>query len=78
MTKYYLPPMQKKKPRIGECKKRPSNSRALIGVPLFRTWEDAHAALLERARRRVALHERELPEARQFLATVEAMKKGAG
>ncbi|OQS36647.1 hypothetical protein B0T40_09635 [Chromobacterium haemolyticum] len=77
MTKYYLPPLQKKKPRISECKKLPSNSRVLSRVPFFRTWEDAHAALLERARKRVALHERELSEARQLLAAVETMKKGS-
>ncbi|WP_337881845.1 hypothetical protein [Chromobacterium haemolyticum] len=73
MLKYYLPPMQRK-PRI--IQRNILAAKAPPGITLYRTWEEAHAALLERARKRVARDERELAAARQFLADVEAMKKG--
>ncbi|OVE49409.1 hypothetical protein CBW21_05870 [Chromobacterium violaceum] len=42
----------------------------------FHTWEEAHVALLERARKQVVMCERKLAESRRFLEKVETMRKG--
>lgn len=73
MIKFILPPMQKKT-RI--LQRNILAAKAPPCFKLYRTWEEAYVALLELARKRVARDERKLVEARQFLADVEAMKKG--
>ncbi|KMN29654.1 hypothetical protein VI26_22865 [Chromobacterium sp. LK1] len=73
MRKYELPPINIQRPRIIEHHatpiRRPQRSK------YFDTWEEAHTALLERARKQVVMSERKLAESRQFLAKVETMRK---
>ncbi|MGY8624189.1 hypothetical protein [Chromobacterium violaceum] len=74
MRKYELPPLGLRRPRIIEHRATPIRPSARGAY--FNTWEEAHAALLERSRKWVAMCERKLAESRQFLDKVEAMRKG--
>ncbi|AVG17066.1 hypothetical protein CFN79_15060 [Chromobacterium vaccinii] len=75
MRKFELPPMNIQRPRIIEHHAIPIRGPRR-GGKYFDTWEEAHAALLERAHKRVTVCERTLVEARQFIVKVEAMRKG--
>lgn len=74
MRKFELPPVCIRRPRIIE--RRATPIRPSAHGAYFNTWEEAHAALLERARKLVEMSERKLAESRQFLAKVETMRKG--
>lgn len=72
--KYELPSIGTRHPRIIVHRAtpiRPSQRGAY-----FNTWDEAHAALLARARKLVVMNERKLAESRKFLERVEAMKEG--
>lgn len=74
MRKFELPPINIQRPRIIEHHATPI--RPSQHGKYFNSWEEAHAALLERARKLVVISERKLAESRQFLEKVEAMRKG--
>ncbi|MEO4029978.1 hypothetical protein ABH313_18310 [Chromobacterium vaccinii] len=74
MRKYELPPFGLQRPRIIEHRATPIRPSA--HGKYFNTWEEAHAALLERARKQVAISELKLAESRKFLEKVKTMQKG--